>query len=391
MLDNKELLISVLIPSLNSQDYIKECVESVMNQTLEGIEILCIDAGSTDGTLNILNQLANRDSRVKIFNSDKKSYGYQMNIGLSNAKGKYVSIVESDDFIDKNMLGNLFDLAMKYDADIIKSTFYHYYDHSSGKETETDDAKKNLKASDTFKLEQQPLFLNGHPSIWAAIYKKEFLKENNIRFIEEDGAGWVDNPFFYETAFLANKIVYEHVPYYYYRETNQGSSSNSLSDLSIPIKRMMDNLDIVEKYDCNDELVLKEVYIRAFAYINNIFRRDGSEEYMDELLPLIQEMLLRLDEGIVLKYLKRKHIDAYYKYISPVNMLSSNEQSITISKNDWDLIKKENRYLYSQIENYKKDRQESKNQIRLLKRELKDNKSQSSSSNSINKIKSMFK
>ncbi|MEE1336833.1 glycosyltransferase family 2 protein [Methanobrevibacter sp.] len=367
-MDNDKPFISVLIPSLNSQDYIKQCVESVIDQTLEDIEILCIDAGSDDKTLEILNQLAVEDSRISIFNSDKRSYGYQMNIGLDNSSGEYIAIVESDDFIEKNMLADLYDLARQYDADIVKSTFYHFYDApGSEKSKEINESKKGLKNIDAFTLLEQPLIINGHPSIWAGIYKNSFLKENNIRFIEEKGAGWVDNPFFYETAFSAKRIIYRHVPYYNYRETNLNSSSNALNDFTIPIRRMMDNMDIVEKYGCKDEFVLKQVYLRAFAYIYNILRRDGHEEHMSELRPLIQEMLLRLDENIVLKYLRRKHIDNYYKFLSPIPIIDDDKFEVVITHKDLELIKKENEYLYSQIKKYKKKNRSLKKENKLIK------------------------
>lgn len=371
-LENEIPFVSVLIPSLNSQDYIKQCVESVMNQTLENIEILCIDAGSGDDTQDILNQLAEKDSRIQIFISDMRSYGHQMNIGLNNAKGEYIAIVESDDFIDENMLKNLYDLAHDYDADISKTTFYHYYDYPGEEEIKNiNDSKRSIKVEGTFTLEEQPRFITGHPSIWAGIYKNSFLKGNNIQFLEEKGAGWVDNPFFYETAFAAEKIVYRDVPYYHYRETNPNSSSNSLEDFTIPIRRMMENLDIVEKYNCKDELVLKEVYLRAFAYIYTIFKREGYEPHMGEVRPLIQKMLLRLDEELILKRLIRKHIDTYYKFISPINLLDGESSEVSLSQDDLNLIKKENQYLYSRIEAYKKDKQKSNKKIRSLKKELK--------------------
>ena len=72
-------IVSVLIPSLNNEDYIAECINSVINQTLDNIEIICIDAGSTDNTLEIIKSFAKMDSRIKIIKSDKRSYGYQMN------------------------------------------------------------------------------------------------------------------------------------------------------------------------------------------------------------------------------------------------------------------------------------------------------------------------
>jgi glycosyltransferase involved in cell wall biosynthesis len=382
--------ISVLIPSLNSQEYIGQCIESVVNQTLDDIEILCIDAGSDDKTRDILESFSNKDSRIRIFDSDKRSYGHQMNIGLDNAEGEYVAIVESDDFIEKNMLSELYGLAGEYDADIVKSTFYHFYDYSDAEvKREVDDSKKDIKSTAEFTINQEPLFIAGHPSIWAAIYENDFLKENGIRFIEEDGGGWVDNPFFYETAFAAKRIVYRHVPYYNYRQSNPDSSSNSLSDFTIPIRRMMDNLDIVEKHDCKDELVLTRVYARAFAYIYNILRRENHEEHMDELRPMIQEMLLRFDESIVLKHLWRKHIDNYYKFLSPIPMIDDEGSDVVISQDDLALIRKEREYLYSEIERYKTERKDLRNKNKALKKEIKSNSSKDNKSES--RFQKLFK
>lgn len=395
ILDNDKPYVSVLIPSLNSQDYIKQCVESVLDQTLENIEILCIDAGSNDGTIDILNQLARNDSRINIFNSDKRSYGYQMNIGLDNSNGEYIAVVESDDFIEENMLSYLYGLASEYDADIAKTTFYHYYDGEEFRKI--NGTKKNIKTTDTFVLEEEPLFIAGHPSIWAGIYKNDFLKEINVRFREEKGAGWVDNPFFFYTAFSAKKIVYRDVPYYNYRETNPNSSSNSLEDLKIPVLRMLENLDIVDQFDCHDEMVLKEVYLRGFNYIHSIFRIEGYEEHMDELRPLIREMLLRFDESIVLKYSRPKDIDAYYKYLSPIYMIDDEGSDVIISQDDLVLIKKENEYIYSQIEKYKKRQKGLKKKNKSLKKEIKSIKNSkaykvgSFFAYPIRKFKSIFK
>ena len=99
--------VSVIMPSLNVVQYIQECMESVVRQTLSDIEIICVDAGSTDGTLEILQEFAKKDQRMSIIVSDKKSYGYQMNLGLKAAKGEYIGIVETDDFIEPNMYEDL--------------------------------------------------------------------------------------------------------------------------------------------------------------------------------------------------------------------------------------------------------------------------------------------
>ena len=102
--------VSVILPSLNVKPFIEECVESVINQTLENIEIICVDAGSDDGTLEILEDYANKDSRIKILRSDKRSYGHQMNLGIAAAEGEYVGILETDDYVEEDMYESLYEL-----------------------------------------------------------------------------------------------------------------------------------------------------------------------------------------------------------------------------------------------------------------------------------------
>ncbi|WP_039790664.1 glycosyltransferase family 2 protein, partial [Paenibacillus riograndensis] len=104
--------VSIIMPSLNIATYIKECMDSVVAQTLQDIEIICVDAGSTDGTREILQEYATRDSRIRILDSDRKSYGYQVNWGFDVAKGKYLGIVETDDYIEPEMFQTLYDVAI---------------------------------------------------------------------------------------------------------------------------------------------------------------------------------------------------------------------------------------------------------------------------------------
>lgn len=88
--------ISVIMPSLNVSKYIKQCLQSVLNQTLEDIEIICVDGGSTDETLDIIQQYVKKDNRVKLIHSDIKSYGYQINLGIKEACGDYIGIIGKD-------------------------------------------------------------------------------------------------------------------------------------------------------------------------------------------------------------------------------------------------------------------------------------------------------
>ena len=95
-----EVLVSVLIPVYNTEKYVRECVESVRKQTLHEIEILCLDDGSTDRSAEILDELATEDERIHVMHKKNSGYGSTMNLGIRAAQGKYVGIVESDDYIE---------------------------------------------------------------------------------------------------------------------------------------------------------------------------------------------------------------------------------------------------------------------------------------------------
>ena len=338
------------MPSLNVKEYIGECIESVVNQTLRDIEIICIDAGSTDGTLEILEKYCKEDDRISLIRTDKKSYGYQVNLGIYKANGEYIGIVETDDYIDEKMYGTLYGMTKDGQADIAKVNFYHFHDLKDNPKFYVSKVKKDVPTNELFTVYDDAHILNGHPSIWAAIYKKSFLAENNIKFMEAPGGGWVDNPFLFETALLAKGIIYNHEPFYYYRELNPNSSTNSMKDLTLAMERMMNNFDILDKYSCRDEDILEMLYIRIFWHIHDILKKDNFEEQKDELLLYFNKVLSRVDEKIVKERFKIKDQKIYYKYVSPLNIINfDDDESVSISKGDYENILKENNFLYSRI------------------------------------------
>ncbi len=362
--------ISVIMPSLNVGGYIRQCIESVTGQSLEDIEIICIDAGSTDQTLDILNEFGQTDSRITIMHSDKKSYGYQMNQAIDAAKGEYIGIVETDDYIASDMFESLYNLS-KGRIDVVKANFYHVEEDGTIRK---DTGKKGMvKENEEFTIEDAPAIIKAHPSIWAGIYRRDFLDENGIRFIEEAGGGWVDNPFFYETAFAAESIIYNDEAYYYYREFNPASSSNNLSDYTIPIKRMLDNLDVVDRYDKKSDEILKMVYMRAMAYLRNIQRREYFEENLAEVRPLLNEMMLRLDEGYVKDNFSLNDKLEYYRYLSPLRLEENVDENLV----------KENDFLYETIDELQNKNKKLQNEMKKLKN---DEAKQPSFKNKLKKI-----
>ena len=122
--------VSVLVPVYNVEEFLPECLDSLVGQTLKDIEIICINDGSRDGSLDIIKEYAKKDSRIVVIDKKNSGYGDSMNKGLAKASGEYVGIVESDDFIDRDAFEIMYELAKKYDVEIVKGNYYEYYGDS---------------------------------------------------------------------------------------------------------------------------------------------------------------------------------------------------------------------------------------------------------------------
>ena len=223
--------VSIVIPSLNSIAYIQECLESVCNQSLRDIEILCVDANSTDGTLEYLKELESKDKRLKVLLSQKKSYGHQMNLGIRAAKGEYLGIVESDDYIKPNMYEELYKIAKEKECDVVKGDMLEFVD-KNGERIFTHTRlinwtkclyQKNLNAKDMRVFTQSGIM---NP---CGIFKLSFLKENQIYHNESLGAAYQDTGFWFFTHLFAQKMFFVNQAFYCYRQDNESSSVNNIS------------------------------------------------------------------------------------------------------------------------------------------------------------------
>ena len=103
--------VSVLVPIFNVEKYLVECLESFLAQKLKELEIICIDDGATDGSSEIVDAFAIRDERFRVIHKENSGYGKSMNLGLDEAQGEYIGIVESDDFVERDMFSALYEIA----------------------------------------------------------------------------------------------------------------------------------------------------------------------------------------------------------------------------------------------------------------------------------------
>lgn len=214
--------ISILIPCYNVDKYLDQCIESVLNQTLKEIEIICINDGSTDKTLEIIKKYKNLDSRIEIIDKENTGYGDSMNRALDKAQGEYIAIVESDDFIEPDMFQTLYETACCENTQITRSCYYEY---KNGLDTvvTNDWVPKNYT--------HNPNIVTAAywqaPAIWAAIYNRRWLNENNIRFLRTPGASYQDTSFIFKCYACCDRFIMIDKVFLHYRIDNQSNSVNS--------------------------------------------------------------------------------------------------------------------------------------------------------------------
>ncbi len=217
--------VSIIVPIYNVEKYLRECLNSLINQTLDDIEIICINDGSTDNSLQILKEYQFKDKRIKVINKENSGYGASMNKGLEIASGEYIGIVESDDFVSLNMFEDLYNLAKEKDADIVKSDWFEYT--TSTKAVRKTGRMALFPKNKSLNVKDNPKILKIQPAIWSAIYKREFLTKNNIKFLETPGASYQDTSFAFKVLAVAKRVVFTDKAYLYYRQDNANSSVKS--------------------------------------------------------------------------------------------------------------------------------------------------------------------
>lgn len=218
--------VSVVVPCLNMEKYISECVRSIMQQTLEDLEVIIVDAGSIDRTLPILRELGQEDKRIHIIHSEKKSYGYQVNLGIQMSSGQYIAIVDADDRIAQNMYEILFEHAILSDADYVKGAARSFYTLTSDKAyyipiTQLS-VEEYVERRSILVPKDRPDLLTRDNFLWYGIYKKTFVKA--IRLHESPGAAFQDLGGLLQTQMNARSAVYLNQPFYEYRQDNMGAS-----------------------------------------------------------------------------------------------------------------------------------------------------------------------
>ena len=233
--------LTILVPVYNAAEFLSLCLESIANQSFKDFECLLINDGSTDNSLEILKKIEKKDRRFKVVDKKNSGYGASLNLGLKEAKGEYIGIVEPDDFIHRDF----YDILFEYNDEIIKASPMYF----QGKTWKTTPERVFHEVRKDFPkngarirpIENQRIFLV-NPTIWSAVYKREMLEKNNVKFLETPGASYQDAGFQFKAFASAKSIYCIEKPLYYYRVDNENSSVKSDKKVDM-VKKEFDEID----------------------------------------------------------------------------------------------------------------------------------------------------
>lgn len=248
-------VVSVIVPVYNSNPYLRKCLDSILYQSFEDFELICVDDGSKDGSERMLYEYQDRDDRVVVITRDEcsGSAAVPRNIGLDIAKGEYVCILDSDDWFDTTMLEKMYQKAKETDADLVMCDNYRVAPDGTMRTDGTELCTQYLPSEKVFSWEDitPTIFQISHATAWHKLIKKSLIEKNKLRF--QEGVPILDDIYFVNMALvLAKSITIVPERLVYYREGREESQTNKIKKHKDSIYRSFRRL--------NDELIDRNIY-----------------------------------------------------------------------------------------------------------------------------------
>lgn len=286
VLNMENLKVSVIIPVYNAEEFLEECLNSVINQTLKEIEIICVDDGSKDQSLNILEKYAQKDSRIKILTQHNRGPGAARNEALNVVNGEYVAFVDADDWIEKDSLKELYE-----NSDDVDMVLFNAVEHLTG----TENKKRIYPVDDSEKIftykDYKNLVMNSEIIVCSKLHKLSFIKENDLEF---SNSGLYEDVFFHTKSMIrAKKLKHINKIFYNYRKTDENvrqseykatNESFILLDILDDVKTLLIKENVFEELEYNYYLFKIGELKRLFNNIN--------KEYEETLYHQIQDNLM---------------------------------------------------------------------------------------------------
>lgn len=279
--------ISVIMPVYNAENYLMESLNSLRTQAFGDFEVVCINDGSRDRSLTIIEHYAATDKRIRVIDKENTGYGSTMNLGLQEARGRFIAILEPDDFFEPDALKKLVTIADALNADVVKANYWFYW---SGKgrrsKNQLISAVGKPQCNHLFLPREEPEIFFVNPSVWSALYKRSFILGNGLKFNETPGASFQDLAFTFKVWARAERAYCIEDPIIHYRQDNEQSSVNDPRKVFC----VCDEFDEIEDFmaiDPNGSMLRPYAYrLRYDSYMWNYERLslDLRIEFLDTMV-----------------------------------------------------------------------------------------------------------
>ena len=289
--------VSVVLPVYNVEPYLRDCMDSIVNQTLTDIEIICVNDGSPDNSLDILNEYAEKDSRVSVYSQENGGHAVATNRGMDLATGDYLFLMDSDDVLDLRALELTYEKAIEKEVDFVLFKAINYDDENDRYyETEVYSMDKiaAVVGEDVFNYKDiKELMFGAIVTPWSKLFKRDFIMDNNIRFPE--GLIFEDNVFFYE-AMLKAKRIYFLKEFLFIRRWYPKSSTmngdlrflNSIDVANLTIEVFKENGEFDNYRHYLYDKKMNTVYYR-FNHVKDEYKETFFQEMKKDFIRLLDE------------------------------------------------------------------------------------------------------
>jgi glycosyltransferase involved in cell wall biosynthesis len=287
-MNNKDKLISIIVPIYKVEKYLKKCIESILKQTYKNIEIILVDDGSPDNCGEICDDYKQMDKRIKVIHKNNGGLSEARNYGIREARGDYLLFVDSDDFIAENICEILINNINKYSADMAICNFYYVFENKKAIKNEMS-SKKDAQVLEKENIIRE-YFLNYSVDLnvaWNKLYKKDIFKGKNA-ILFPVGKLHEDTYIMYKIYYNLNRLVRINEPLYYYRQRNDSIIS------SFSIKNVEDIIGYIKDYYIFsknvDEDLKQMIQIECIKQYIGCIRRSMKANIFNDVKYLIYDM-----------------------------------------------------------------------------------------------------
>ncbi len=313
----REPAVSVVVPVYNVERYLRRCLDSLAAQTLEGIEVILVNDGSSDGSGEILREYARRVPAFRLCEQMNRGYSGARNAGLALATGKFVGFVDADDWVEPEMFQHLFELAESRKADIAQCSFAWYLEQEDRHEARDNSWIPPLLAQSGGALRGAEAILLEDIAIWKKIYRRTLLEGEGLAFDEKMPMG-EDVPFHLSALCLARKIAASDRPLYHYRRQRSGQQTSISDARLLAFFDIFTNMRALIDRKRLPELApwMLHLQLSRHCYGYELARPELHDVYFDRLRRTFSELGIRAGDPIAAGPLRHGSLSTRFRWLS---------------------------------------------------------------------------